>query len=80
MVLVTSYFNIHNHSTYSNALLGFPDVICSVQDVIQRTYDLGLSGINISEHEGLSSHIQALRDDVSLRPFMLRRYYSLRYV
>lgn len=56
-----SYFSIHNHSTYSNALLGFPDVICSVQDLIQRAYDLGLNGICITEHEGISSHVQALK-------------------
>lgn len=56
-----TYFNNHSHSSYSNALLGFPDVICSVQDLIQRAYDLGLSGISITEHEGVSSHIQALK-------------------
>ena len=59
--MIGSYFNIHNHTSYSNALLGFPDVICSVQNLIQRAYDLGLSGISISEHEGVSSHIQALK-------------------
>ena len=59
--MIDSYFNIHNHSSYSNALLGFPDVLCSVQDVIQRAYDLGLSGVTITEHEGISSHIQALK-------------------
>ena len=72
--MVGSYFNIHNHTSYSNALLGFPDVICSVQDLIQRAYDLGLSGISISEHEGLSSHIQALKYYSSMshdRPFTL---------
>ena len=72
--MIGSYFNIHNHSSYSNALLGFPDVICSVQDLIQRAYDLGLSGISISEHEGVSSHIQALKYYNSMtrdRPFTL---------
>lgn len=59
--MIGSYFNIHNHTSYSNALLGFPDVICSVQNLIQRAYDLGLNGISISEHEGVSSHIQALK-------------------
>ena len=69
-----AYFNIHNHTSYSNALLGFPDVICSVQDLIQRAYDLGLSGISISDHEGISSHIQALKYYNSMardRPFTL---------
>lgn len=55
------YFNNHNHTEYSNALLGFPDVINRVPDLIQRAYDLGLSGIAITEHEGISSHIQALK-------------------
>lgn len=55
------YFNNHNHTEYSNALLGFPDVINRVPDLIQRAYDLGLSGITITEHEGISSHIQALK-------------------
>lgn len=55
-----SYYNNHNHTEYSNALLGFPDVVCRVPDLIQRAYDLGLSGLTITEHEGISSHIQAL--------------------
>lgn len=55
------YFNNHNHTEYSNALLGFPDVINRVPNLIQRAYDLGLSGIAITEHEGISSHIQALK-------------------
>ena len=69
-----SYFNNHNHTEYSNALLGFPDVICRVGDLIQRAYDLGLSGITITEHEGISSHIQALNYYKSMdknRPFVL---------
>lgn len=55
-----SYFNNHNHTDMSNALLGFPDVICKIPDLIQRAYDLGLKGITITEHEGISSHIKAL--------------------
>ena len=55
------YFNNHNHTEISNALLGFPDVINRVPELIQRAYDLGLSGIAITEHEGISSHIQALK-------------------
>ena len=55
------YFNNHNHTEYSNALLGFPDIINRVPNLIQRAYDLGLSGITITEHEGVSSHIQAIK-------------------
>lgn len=56
-----SYFNNHNHTDFSNALLGFPDVVCKVPQLIQRAYDIGLSGITITEHEGISSHMQALK-------------------
>lgn len=56
-----SYFNNHNHDHYSNASCGFPDVICKTEDLIQRAYDLGLEGITITNHECLSSHIQALK-------------------
>ena len=69
-----SYFNNHNHSEYTNALLGFPDSVCKLPDLIQRAYDLGLHGISISEHEGLSSHIQALKYYEKMekdRPFVL---------
>lgn len=68
------YFNIHNHSEYSNALLGFPDVVARLPDLIQRAYDLGLNGIAITEHEGISSHIKALNYYNSMkkdRPFTL---------
>ena len=69
-----SYFNNHNHSEYSNALLGFPDVVNKLPALIQRAYDLGLSGITITEHEGISSHIQALNYYEKMqkdRPFTL---------
>lgn len=69
-----SYFNNHNHSEYTNALLGYPDSVCKLPDLIQRAYDLGLYGISISEHEGLSSHIQALKYYEKMekdRPFIL---------
>lgn len=55
-----SFFNIHNHDFYSNASLGFPDVICSPEDVIQRAYDLGLNGLAITNHECISSYIKCL--------------------
>lgn len=56
-----SYFNIHAHTYYSNSLLGFADVLCSPQELIGKSYDLGLSGVAITEHEGISSHIQAIK-------------------
>lgn len=56
-----AYFNNHNHTEDSNALLGFPDVLCKIPELIQTAYDLGLEGITITEHEGISSHIEALK-------------------
>ena len=68
------FFNAHNHTEFSNASCGFPDVINRVPDLIQRAYDLGLEGIAITDHESLSSHIQALKYYNSMpkeRPFTL---------
>lgn len=56
-----AYFNNHNHTEDSNALLGFPDVLCKIPELIQTAYDLGLDGVTITEHEGISSHIEALK-------------------
>lgn len=41
-------------------MLGFPDVLCRIPELIQTAYDLGLNGITITEHEGISSHMEAL--------------------
>lgn len=56
-----SYYGNHNHTEDSNAMLGFPDVLCKIPELIQTAYDLGLDGITITEHEGISSHIEALK-------------------
>lgn len=69
-----SYFNGHCHTSYSNALLGFPDSTVKLNELIQYAYDSGLSGIAITEHEGISSHIQAINYYESMektRPFTL---------
>ena len=55
-------------------MLGWPDSICKLEDLIQTAYDLGLYGITITEHEGLASHIKALKyyDNMEKdRPFKL---------
>ena len=67
-------YNNHTHSEYSNAMLGFPDVVNRLPVLIQYAYDIGLRGISITEHEGISSHIQALKKWQSMekdRPFTL---------
>ena len=54
-----SYFSIHNHTEYSN--LRLLDCINKVEDLIQYAFDLGLSGLCITDHEALSAHIKALK-------------------
>ena len=69
-----SYFNIHNHDYYSNASLGFPDVICSPESLIQQAYDLGLTGVGVTNHECISSYIKCLNYYNKMnkeRPFFL---------
>ena len=48
-------FEIHSHSMYSN--LRLIDAICKPRDLIKTAYDLGLSGIVLTDHESLSGHI-----------------------
>lgn len=58
--MVNTYFSLHNHSDYSNPSLGFSDSICKVSGLIQRAYDIGLQGVTITDHESLSSFVEAL--------------------
>lgn len=67
-------FNNHTHDHYSNTSLGFPDVLCKTEDLIQRAYDIGLTGITITNHESLSGVVSALNYYNSMlkeRPFTL---------
>lgn len=56
-----SYTNLHSHTDYSNAALGFSDCINRVPELIQRAYDIGLSGIAITDHECISGFVKALK-------------------
>lgn len=58
--MLNSYFSLHNHTDYSNAALGFSDCINKTEDLIQYAYDMGLNGVCITDHECISSYIQAL--------------------
>ena len=60
------YFTIHNHSSDSNALLGFADSINDIKKSVDYARDIGLSGYVITEHEGLSSHARLMhyRDEL----------------
>ena len=55
-----SYFSIHNHSSFSNASLGFADSINNIQKSVDYALDLGLPGYVLSDHEALSGHAQLL--------------------
>lgn len=55
------YTSLHNHTDYSNALLGFPDSINKMENIIQRAYDIGLNGFAITDHEGISCHVKAIK-------------------
>lgn len=51
-----TYFNIHNHTMYSNIRL--LDCINRPKDLIDKAIELGLSGIAITDHECLSAHVE----------------------
>lgn len=53
------YFGNHNHSENSN--LRLIDCNIKVKDLIYKAVELGLKGISITDHECLSSHIEAIR-------------------
>lgn len=54
-----TYFNPHNHTHYSNIRL--LDAIIRPENLIDKAIELGLSGLAITEHECLSSHVIALK-------------------
>ena len=53
---MNTYFNIHNHTMYSN--LRLLDCINRPKDLIDKAIELGLSGIAITDHECLSGHME----------------------
>lgn len=69
-------YELHSHSTYSSAGLGFADSVNKVEDMIQYAYDVGLEGIAITEHELISSHLDVENYYSSMkleRPFKVIR-------
>jgi DNA polymerase-3 subunit alpha len=52
-----SRFEPHSHTDFSNFRL--LDSINKVENLIDQAIDLGLSGIAITDHETLSSHMRA---------------------
>ena len=53
------YYSLHNHTASSNARL--LDCINKVEDLIQYAFELGLSGIAITDHETVNAHIKAIK-------------------
>ena len=49
-------FEVHSHTHYSN--LRLLDCINRPKDLVKRALELGLSGIAITDHETLASHIE----------------------
>lgn len=52
------YFNCHNH-TDKGSNIRLLDCINDVEDLINKAIELGMSGIAITDHECLSSHVKA---------------------
>ena len=58
-------FECHSHSEYSN--LRLVDAINKVDKLIDRAVELNLSGVCITEHECLSSHVKAFKHGKKVR-------------
>ena len=54
-----NYFDNHSHTMYSN--IRMLDSINRVDELLDKAIDLGLSGIAITDHECLSSHVEVNR-------------------
>ena len=59
------YFGCHNHTEYSNIRL--IDCINRPKDLINKAIELGLSGIAITDHEALCSHVEINKIAAKLR-------------
>lgn len=54
--LKNNYFNIHTHTMYSSAALGFADATTRPKELIDKAIELGMTGVMITEHEFIGSH------------------------
>lgn len=55
------YYSLHNHTDFSNASCGFMDSINKTEDLINHAYNIGLSGVAITDHESVSAHVRAVQ-------------------
>ena len=58
---MSGYFSIHGHTDYSNAALGFSDSTNRVEKSVDYALEIGLTGITLTEHEFLGSHIRLMK-------------------
>lgn len=54
-----TYCSLHNHSDYSN--LRMIDAMIDVETLIDRAYELNLTGVAITDHESLGGHVKAIK-------------------
>lgn len=54
-------FSLHNHSDYSNARGGL-DAINTIPGMVQYSFELGLSGIALTDHDVLSGHLKFAKE------------------
>ena len=52
------FFSIHNHSEFSN--LRMRDSINKIEDMMDRAYELGYSGMALTDHEALSGAVRGI--------------------
>lgn len=57
---ILEYTEVHSHTEYSNIRL--IDCINKAKDSVRYAYDIGLSGLAITDHECVSSHIKAIQE------------------
>lgn len=55
---MNKYYSLHNHTDHSN--LRLIDSINTIEKLIDRAHELGLSGVAITDHESVSGHVQAI--------------------
>lgn len=72
MRLVDTYASLHVHSEFSSAVLKFPDAINKVKDIVEWSYNNGLYGVALSDHQSVSGFVElekAANDLPNDRPF-----------
>lgn len=56
--MIETYASLHNHSEFSNALLGFTDSINKIPEMLKWCYNNNLYGMALSDHEGISGFVE----------------------